>query len=458
MTKDALPASKRVAALVRDEMARLQVPGVSLGVWHEGQAWTASFGVTNVDHPLPVDETTLFHAGSISKTFVATAIMRLVEQGKLDLRERVRAYLPGFRLQDENAAENATLLHCLNHTGGWVGDYFRDTGKGDDAVERIVAKMAKSPQLTPLGSTWSYNNAGFYVAGRVMEVVTGQPFETIIRDLVFRPLGLDHTYFHNDDLITYRVAAGHIVTEEGPKVARSWAMFRSAAPAGGVVSCVTGLLRYARFHLGGGCADDGTRVLEAASLAAMQTPTTPAGCFADATAIAWQLRDVAGVRTVQHGGSTNGQQASLILVPERDFAIAVLTNADRGRQLHGAITKSALAEFLGLRDPDPVLLDARPEALTEYLGRYSAVLSDVELTLDGGLVLHERRSADRAVGDQALKPLPVPPVRLGFPAPDRVVALDFPYRGDRGEFLRSPGGGIEWFRWGGRIARRLENS
>lgn len=161
---------------------------------------------------------------------------------------------------------------------------------------------------------------------------------------------------------------------------------------------------------------------------------------------------------MQHGGSTNGQQASLILVPDRDFAIAVLTNADRGRQLHGAITKAALAEFLGLRDPDPVLLDARPGALTEYLGRYSAVLSDVELTLDGGLVLHERRSADRAVGDQALKPLPVPPVRLGLTAADRVVALDFPYRGDRGEFLRSPGGGIEWFRWGGRIARRLENS
>lgn len=448
-------AQERISALTRDEMARLGVPGVALGVWHDGRPWTASFGVTNVDHPLPVDDATLFHAGSISKTVLATAVMRLVEQGTLDLAERVRTYLPGFRLQDEDAAERATLLHCLNHTGGWVGDYFRDTGKGDDAVERIVAKMAKSPQLTPMGATWSYNNAGFYVAGRVMEAVTGQPFETIIRDLVFTPLGLTHTHFHNDDLITYRVAAGHIVTEEGPKVARPWAMFRSAAPAGGVVSCVTDLLRYARFHLGNGCAEDGTRVLDAASLRAMQTPTTQAGCFADATGIAWQLRDIAGVGTVQHGGSTNGQQASLILVPGRDFAVVVLTNADRGRQLHSVVTKAALSEFLELRESAPALLPPGEVAMGEYAGKYSAVLSDLEVACgEAGLVLHELRSADRAVGDQALKPLPVPPVRLGFTAPDRVAALDFPYEGDRGEFLRGPGGEIEWFRWGGRIARR----
>lgn len=73
MMREALRASKRVAALVRDEMARLQVPGVSLGVWHEGQAWSASFGVTNVNHPLPVDEATLFQTGSMSKTFLAIA-------------------------------------------------------------------------------------------------------------------------------------------------------------------------------------------------------------------------------------------------------------------------------------------------------------------------------------------------------------------------------------------------
>ncbi|MCL4232066.1 MAG: beta-lactamase family protein [Dehalococcoidia bacterium] len=444
----------RLSALVRDSMARLQVPGAALGVWHRNQASTAAFGITNADHPLPVDETTLFHAGSISKTFAATAVMQLVEQGKLALEERVRTYLPEFRLQDEDAAERATLLNCLNHTGGWVGDYFRDTGKGDDAIERIVAKMAKSPQLTPLGATWSYNNAGFYVAGRVMEVVTGQPFETVVRDTVFRPLGMNRTYFHNDDLITYRVASGHIVTEDGPKVARPWAMFRSTSPAGGVVTCMADLLRYARFHLGDGRAEDGTRTLAAASLAAMQSPTTEAGCFADATGIAWQLRDIAGVRTVQHGGSTNGQQASLILVPSHDFAIGVLTNADRGRQLHRAVTAATLDQLLGLREPPPALLTCEEGSLSEYAGKYSAVLSDLEITANGGLVLEELRSADRAVGDQALRPLPVPPVRLGFTAPGRVVALDFPYEGDRGEFIRGPGGDIEWFRWGGRIARR----
>ena len=104
-------------------------------------------------------------------------------------------------------------------------------------------------------------------------------------------------------------------------------------PAGGVISSVADQLRYARFHLGNGTVD-GTQVLSAASLAAMKAPHGPGGSLGpyvlDGVGVSWLLTTVAGERVVMHGGSTNGQQSSFLLLPDRDFAITVLTNSESG--------------------------------------------------------------------------------------------------------------------------------
>ncbi len=212
---------------VFEGMDRLPIPGVVVGVLLHDQEWIAGLGVTSVEHPLPVTGATLFQVGSITKTFTATAIMRLVEMGKLDLDEPVRRVLPELKLADESVAERVTLRHLLTHTGGWVGDYFNDFGPCDDALARMVAELAKLEQLTPLGEVWSYNNAGFNIAGRVVEVATGRPYEQALHDLVLDPLGLKNTYFFAEDVITHRFAAGHTVVDRQPKVARPG---RSAAP------------------------------------------------------------------------------------------------------------------------------------------------------------------------------------------------------------------------------------
>src|SRR5579872_6692369 len=120
----------QLGEFTRQEMERLKVPGVAIGVHHDGQDYTAGFGVTNVNHPLPVTEDTLFQIGSTSKTVCATAAMRLVEQGLLDLDTPVRTYLPGLKLADESAAARVTMRHLFNHTGGWQGDFFENTGAG----------------------------------------------------------------------------------------------------------------------------------------------------------------------------------------------------------------------------------------------------------------------------------------------------------------------------------------
>src|SRR5262245_3298695 len=111
-------------------MDRFRVPGVAVGVLHDGQESIEGFGVTSVEDPLPVDATALFQIGSITKTFTATAVMRLVEQGKLDLDVPFRTYLPDLWLVDESVAARVTLRHALTHVAGWPGDLFEDCGPG----------------------------------------------------------------------------------------------------------------------------------------------------------------------------------------------------------------------------------------------------------------------------------------------------------------------------------------
>ena len=242
-------------------MAHYHVPGVAVGIYHDGAEQAGGLGVTNVDHPLAVDAHTLYQIGSISKTFTGTTAMRLVEQGKLDLDVPIRTYLPDLRLADAEATERATMKHLLTHTGGWVGDYFDDFGAGDDALAKMAVAMADVPQVAPLGTLWSYNNAAFYLAGRVIEVIAGKPFEDVVQELVLDPLGMAHTYFFARNVITERFAVGHTVKDGTPVVARPWELPRIVNPAGGLLSDVPDLLVYARFHMGDGTAQDGARVL-----------------------------------------------------------------------------------------------------------------------------------------------------------------------------------------------------
>ena len=205
----------RLGEFVTRVMKAKGVPGVVVGIHHGGEIATGGWGVTSVDNPLPITDETLFQIGSITKTFVGTAMMRLVEAGKVDLDAPVRTYLPDFWVGDEETSAGATVRHLLTHIGGWAGDFFHDTGAGDDALARYVVDMAELPQVTPLGVWWSYNNAAFSVAGRVIEVVSDQTLEAALSELVLEPLGLAHTFLDPGEVMIHRFAVGHDVEENG---------------------------------------------------------------------------------------------------------------------------------------------------------------------------------------------------------------------------------------------------
>jgi len=453
---DIRPLPDDLLAFANDAIARLQVPGASVGVLHDGTIYAGGVGVTSVENPLPVAAETLFQIGSTSKTVTATALMQLVEERRVDLDARVRAYLPRFRLQSEADAARLTVRDLVTHHTGYVGDYFRDTGRGEDAIARIVAKMANSPQLVPAGTVFSYSNAAFYVLAHIVETIRGKPFEEVIREQVFKPLGMTLSFYFPEECMTHRVASGHIVTSDGPKIARRWHMWRSGAGGGGVISNVIDQMRYAALHVG---AVDAQSVLSRDSVAIMQRVQRPAGSMCESIGISWMLDDAGGGHhLVKHGGATNGQLSSFEMIPSKGFAVSVLTNADAGRETRQTIADRAQRLFLGFDKPEPREAEGLVLDVSEYAGRYHATLEHLAVQAHGRQLRIVGTPPPRFIVDPNLQPIPLPPADLSFTGRDSAAVLNGPRKGERVEFLRDAAGRIEWLRWDGRIARKQPQS
>jgi CubicO group peptidase (beta-lactamase class C family) len=429
--------------LALTQMDELSVPGVGLGVLFDGKDEIAGLGVTSVENPLDVTPDTLFQIGSIGKTFTATAIMRLVERGAVELDAPVRTYLSDFRLSDEDVAGRVTIRQLLTHTAGWLGDHFEDFGWGDDALTRMVESVATLPQVTPLGEVYTYNNAAFYVAGRVLEVVTEKPFERAMRELVFDPLGLEHAYYFMEDVITRRFVVGHEYDEqERTVVARPWPIGRAAHAAGGIVTSVRELLRYARFWIEGG------DLLRLETVAEMTRPQVPIGGDIDAVGLAWMLLSVEDAPLIGHGGGTKGQISWLAIAPERGFALVVLTNHSYGSVLADRVAVEAYDRYLGVREPELAAVEVDP---SPYLGRYTAKMTDLELVeSDGGLEIRILPKGGFPTPETPPAPAP-PPAPVAFASDDELFVTEGLFKGDRAFFLRDVDGRIQWLRAGGRV-------
>ena len=419
---------------VRARQEELRVPGVAVGVLQDGEERHEAFGVTSVDNPLDVTPETRFQIGSISKTFTGTAVMYLVAEGAIDLDRPVRNYLPDLELGDADATERVTMRHLLAHTGGWAGDYFDDTGWGDDAVARFVERMRTLPQLTTVGELWSYNNAGFALAGRVVETVTGERFEDVVMRLVLDPLELTSTTYWPWEVMTERFVVGHVEEDGEVRVARPWPVGRSAHPAGGLTSTTGDLLRYARLHLD-----------PPPALAPMQEAQADAAEEGEWVGLTWYGDDRLG--TIRHGGGTMGQLSMLVLQPRSGFALAVLTN----HSPNGLQVIDAALEASGLKGPDPDELHDAP--VGEYAGAYETQLGRVTVTPDGGRIRIELEPAG-GFPNADTPPMPAPPPMTAFfYTRDRWIVDGGPFDSVRGHFMRTDTGDISWLRLSGRLYR-----
>ncbi|HEY3749795.1 MAG TPA: serine hydrolase, partial [Pseudonocardiaceae bacterium] len=301
---------RRLAVLAR----RHGVPGAQLGILRVGESADelaqAAFGVLNIDTGTPTTVDSIFQVGSITKVWTATVAMQLVDEGKLDLDTPVVDVLPELRLADPDVTKQVTLRHLLTHTSGIDGDVFTDTGRGDDALEKYVGVLADAAQNHPLGATWSYCNSGFSLVGRLIEKVTGQTWDVAIRERLFTPLGLTHTVTLPEEALLFGAAVGHIAeTGADLRKAPAWGLPRAVGPAGLITSRVRDVLAFARLHLTGGLAADGTRLLHADSAATMaeQHADLPdKHSLGDSWGLGWIRYGWSGHRLIGHDGNTIG--------------------------------------------------------------------------------------------------------------------------------------------------------
>ncbi|MFF3090213.1 serine hydrolase domain-containing protein [Streptomyces nojiriensis] len=449
-----------LAAFVEAAAEEFGVPGAAVGVLREGREASASYGVTNLENPQPVDDNTLFHLASVTKTFTATALMRLVAEGRVELDAPVRRYVPELRLADEAAAERITVLNLLNHTAGLDWNLVLG-GDGADTLAGFVVHLPGLPLIAPPCSRASYSQAGYNLAGRVIETVTGLPFEKAMDRLLLEPAGLTNTFFDLDEVMVRRFAVGHTPDGRGGELrpAQPWASWRAGArgnnPGGGIASSVSDLLRWARFQLG-----PGDRVLPAGALRRMTERTVElrASTLGDGLGIGWFLREVDGLRTIGHGGSGNGQSAELLIVPKRDFAVVSLANAGpHGHLFDQAVVRWVLEHYLGAveRDPEPVAYDAA--RAREVAGRYAIDAMNLDVADDGArlTLAAEIKPEIRAAADTDM-PADHPPAAIGFLSGtgDEYVVTDGGLKGQRGTFHRDAQGAVVGVDLAGRLFGR----
>ncbi|MGO4617025.1 serine hydrolase domain-containing protein [Nocardia sp. 2YAB30] len=429
----------------------------------DGKEAFACHGVTSVDNPLPVDVDTLFVLGSVTKTYTATALMRLVADGRVELDAPVCRYVPELVLPDERASAEITVSQLLNRTAGLDWRMSGDTGEGDDALAAYVAEMADSELIAPPGARASYSQVGFNLAGRIIEKVTGLTYERAIAALLFEPLALSHTFFALDDVITRRFAVGHNLGEDAtPCVVRQLKDNRANNPGGGGMSSIADQLRWARCHLGGANTESRARMLPAEIVDRMQEQTVElnGSTLGDAFGICWFLRDMDGVRAVGHGGSTNGQFADLLIVPERNFAVAVLSNAgpDGGLAFNHAVVRWALEHYLGVIDRDPEPLPYDQTQASAIAGCHENETMALTIATDGaGLAIECGIKPEiRAAADTELPP-DLPPAGLGLlPGDaDEYIITSGGLQGQRGFFTHDESGAIVGADLAGRLFTRV---
>ncbi|MCX7172730.1 MAG: serine hydrolase [Proteobacteria bacterium] len=370
-------------------VVRHGVPGASMAVLHTGRIHSVAAGVLNVETGIAATPDSVFQIGSVTKSFTATLAMMLIEEGRLALDDLVVAHLPDFTLADggANAARTIRVKHLLCHVNGIDGDRIEDTGNGDDAVEKFIAKLHDCQLLHPVGAFFSYSNVGYNVLGRILEVVEGKPWDRILRERLLQPLGLTSAVTSAGESNAERTAVGHESDAQGNlKLSTFGFAPKSNGPSGTMLAMsAPDLLRFARFHMDG-VTEDGRRLLTPASLQLMRQAHVdiPQSYRYSGWGLGWMLFDWNHQGAFGHDGGWAGLSAYLRICPRSKLIAVLLANGGDAALLMRDAVGPILAEYGDLMPPElPPIGQPLPADLDRYAGRYSRYGQTITLRVDG---------------------------------------------------------------------------
>jgi CubicO group peptidase (beta-lactamase class C family) len=444
------------------------VPGAQLAVLDGDSLTEVAAGVLSVRTGCAATPDALFLPGSIGKLYTATLVMMLADEGRIDIDKPIHHYLPEFTVRDQTARDTVTTRDLLCHTSGFDGDVFLDTGRGDDALPRYLEQIHDLPQICPPGKIWSYSNSGYSILGRLVEVVGGTVFETALRDRLFGPLGLRQTVAFPEEALLHPVSVGHVTDPDNPGslvVSPQWGLFRSCGPMGAsVVASAGDVMRFVSLHLDSGAAADGTQLLSADTVAAMQARQiglVDDTVLGEAWGLGWILDHWADVPVIGHDGNSLGQNAFMRVAPDHRFGFCLQTNVESALAMYRELAAWLFGERLGVGPrPDPAPLPS--EAVTDadrFVGTYSreGLRFEIAEAESSGLVasIDATHSAAELQNLPPMVDLPLRPVArddsfmLRLPIADSDLLAAF-FNPDE------PGARPSYLHFGGRAHRRID--
>lgn len=329
-----------------------QFAGLAVGIVKDKDIlFTGEYGNANLSTGQPVVPSTLFHQASVSKTFVVTAIMQLVERGEVDLDSPIVKYLSYFKMEDERHL-HITIRQLLNHTSGMPDeeDYAWDRPEYDEqSLERYVKSLHGHKLLSKPGTYFAYSNIAYEILGDLIAKVSGMSFEQYMKQHVLEPAGMLSSSFLKLE-VEAQLAAPHVLRTTGGYggyISDVFPYNRAHAPSSTLYTNVEDMCQYMLMHLNRGATKDGLHSLQLGSYDEMWKPhaATGHGQEHSQVGLGWFLGEYKGHRIISHSGWDTGFLSDLILLPDAKIAISVMTNCDY--VWLGSVTNPILDLLLG---------------------------------------------------------------------------------------------------------------
>jgi CubicO group peptidase (beta-lactamase class C family) len=427
-------ALARVQQVLDETRQKYGTSGGALAILDGDEIHEFVTGVRDIRSREPITKETIFYIGSTTKTWNATLVMQLVDEGRIDLDVPVKRYLPELRLADQQALDTLTMRHLLSMSSGIDNGPYLYLQRSD-AVEWYVNGLAEIPQIHAPGAMYGYSNAGSTVAGRVVEALTGMDWDTAITQRLLKPLGLRQSAALPSDVEEHPTVTSHEIGLDGKAIrVASW-YDRAHGPAGSSLRQSAGdLMRFGAFHLGGGSRSGGRQLLRPATVARMQQAEThpPKGFLADGWGLGWMLYERGGHSVCGHAGGHLGQGSDFWFLPGRARAGGAAMVSNCGfRPFYADVLQWVFQELfdvdfsgtstLWVTDtlPAPRALD-----LTPYTGVFERYGQRSEVTIENGALV-----LTNTTNTQGLRPMLAVLRYTLRPIDQAVFAIEQPFGG-----------------------------
>jgi D-alanyl-D-alanine carboxypeptidase len=381
-------------AVVKGALPADQPGGAVIVLKNDQVLYRKAYGMANLELGVPLQPDMVFRLGSLTKQFTATAIMLLLQDGKLALEDPIEKYLPGYPTQ----GHVITIEHLLTHTSGIqsytdIPGWMANRILNDMTVQELVDGFKKEPMQFAPGERYAYNNSAFVLLGAIIEKVSGKSYEAFLKERIFDPLQMTSTYYGSNAPIIPKRVEGYTGDGGATRNARYLSMTQPYS-AGSLVSSVDDLARWdASLYTG--------QLLTPASLQRMWTPYTLRDGKSTDYGYGWAISKLRGHRSIEHGGGIPGFSTYALRLPDDRVYVAVLCNSDNPKAAPGYLAKRLAAMAIGDPFPSPVAVKVDPKVLAGHVGAYEIDKSTRRtVTVENGK-LYTQRS-----GQQRLEALP----------------------------------------------------